>query len=171
MAQNKGGRPLKFKSVEELKEKIDAFFADCDPHPIEETYIDFPYHLVEVDAGKGKTKTRRERDFSAEPIPQIRTVMSEQKPYTITGLALWLQTSRDVIIDYEGKKAFSNTIKDAKLKCQNYTERHLYSGKNATGAIFSLKNNFDWRDTTEVENIHSGEVSFVNDVPRPSKNN
>jgi hypothetical protein len=27
--KNKVGRPLKFKTVEEMQEKIDAYFADC----------------------------------------------------------------------------------------------------------------------------------------------
>lgn len=27
-----GGRPLKFESAEELQEKIDLYFKDCDPH-------------------------------------------------------------------------------------------------------------------------------------------
>ena len=30
MGMNKSGRPLKFKTVKELQEKIDAYFADCE---------------------------------------------------------------------------------------------------------------------------------------------
>lgn len=102
-----GGRPLKFKTVEDLDEKIEAYFSEC-----------------------------KETD----------------KPMTITGLALALDTTRETILDYEDRKEFSDTIKRAKLRCQEYTENYLYTGKNATGAIFSLKNNYGWVDRTEVDN-------------------
>lgn len=84
------------------------------------------------------------------------------EPYTITGLALALDTSRETLLDYEVKDQFSDTIKKAKLKCQNYTERFLYNGKNATGAIFSLKNNYGWRDKQETDVTSDGQpLSFI----------
>lgn len=101
-----GGRPLKFDSVETLKNLIDGYFQDMDD--------------------KGK-------------------------PYTITGLALTLDTTRETLLDYEARDEFSDTIKKAKLKCHNYAEDFLYTGKNATGAIFNLKNNWGWRDKTEID--------------------
>lgn len=110
---NQGGRPLKFQSVEDMQEKIAAFFKDCDIKGL---------------------------------------------PYTITGLALALDTSRETLLDYEEKDGFSDTIKRAKLQCQNYTEVSLYNGKNATGAIFSLKNNYGWVDKTEQDLTTKGEA-------------
>ena len=32
-----------------------------------------------------------------------------------------------------------------------FTEEMLITGKNTAGVIFSLKNNFGWKDKTEVE--------------------
>ena len=100
------GRPLRYKTVEELQKLIDAYFEEAE---------------------------------------------SKGEPYTITGLALALDTTRELLIDYENKDAYSYTIKKAKLRCHNYAEKFLYNGKNPTGAIFNLKNNWGWRDKSEVE--------------------
>jgi hypothetical protein len=46
-------------------------------------------------------------------------------------------------LDYEDKDNYSDTVKRAKLKCENYAEMHLFNGKNGVvGAIFNLKNNY-----------------------------
>ena len=99
-----GGRPLKFKTPEELQEKIDVYF--------EET---------------------------------------KKEEWTITGLALALDTYRSVLCDYEtldNRKEYSNTIKKAKLKVEYSYELDLKkSGR--TGTIFALKN-FNWKDRQEL---------------------
>lgn len=83
---------------------------------------------------------------------------TNSKPYTITGLALALDTNRQTLINYEDKDEYFDTIKKAKSKCEQYVEEYLFNGKNVAGAIFNLKNNYnDWRDKTEVE--HSGEIN------------
>jgi hypothetical protein len=99
------GRPLKFKSPEEIKVIADAYFKKCD---------------------------------------------EDKKPYTITGLALALDTFRDVLIRYEEKDQFYNTIKKAKEKCQNYAELQGFEAKNPAFAIFCLKN-YGWSDKQELE--------------------
>lgn len=73
------------------------------------------------------------------------------EPITITGLALHLDTTKDVLMDYETKyeKEFQAVIRRAKMRCENYAEKKLYS-KTPTGAIFSLKN-FGWKDKSEQE--------------------
>lgn len=79
--------------------------------------------------------------------------------WTITGLALALDTSRVTLIEYcnaaesgERDVEFLNTIKKAKEKVENSYEIDLKkSGR--TGTIFALKN-FDWKD--KVENEHGG---------------
>lgn len=74
----------------------------------------------------------------------------EIKP-TVTGLALALGfASRQSLIDYEEKGEFFYTVKIAKLRVENYIEQRLYEA-NATGSIFNLKNNFAWKDKTEVD--------------------
>ena len=108
------GRPLKFASVKELQEKIDAYFAQTPP--------------------------------------------TQQ---TITGLALALDTYRDVLMDYQSGKYddkgksdndnrdFSNTIKRAKTRIENAYELSLRT-RGSAGDIFGLKN-FGWKDKTESE--------------------
>ncbi len=73
------------------------------------------------------------------------------KPYIITGLAYHLDTTRRTLLDYEDRDEFSHTIKRAKTKIEAYTEEQLYTPKIANGVAFNLKNNFGWRDKTEVE--------------------
>lgn len=73
------------------------------------------------------------------------------KPYTITGLANALDLSRQGLLEYGEKEAFSDTIKRAKRKVAEYVEEYLFTGKNQTGAIFNLKNNFGWKDRTETD--------------------
>jgi len=137
-----GGRPLKFQSVQELQTKIDAYFADCDPHMEEVT------EWVQARDSKGQLK---KDEHGLNYLVQVsHKVMTEQKPYTITGLALALDTSRETLLDYEDKAEFSDTIKKAKDKCHNYVEKSLLTG-NPTGAIFNLKNNYGWKDKTESE--------------------
>ena len=69
--------------------------------------------------------------------------------WTITGLALALDTSRRVLVEYGDKEEYSNAIRKAKLKVENGYEIDLKkSGRS--GTIFALKN-FDWKDKQETD--------------------
>jgi hypothetical protein len=118
-----GGRPLKFKSVKKLQAKIDSYFARCDKGES----VDI------VDRKTGKVAS-----------------IKRKIPYTITGLAIDLETTRETLCDYGKKDKFSDTIKTAKLRVENYNELQLHLGKHAAGPIFALKN-FGWKDKTEIE--------------------
>jgi hypothetical protein len=76
------------------------------------------------------------------------------KPYVISGLACFLDTTRETLLDYqnlESRKEYSDAIKKAKMKCQAYAEEHSF-GNNAAGAIFNLKCNYKYREQpTQVE--------------------
>lgn len=111
--KNKGGRPLKYETVEELDKAINKYFADC--------------NMLE-------------------------------EPYTITGLALALDVDRKTLINYEKRDEFFHTIKKAKLRVENYLEKKLIKDTSTTGIIFNLKNNFEWKDKSEVE--HSGAIKL-----------
>lgn len=66
-----------------------------------------------------------------------------QKPPTITGLALALGfTTRQGLLNYQGKKEFLDTITRAKAKVEQYTEERLFDRDGTNGAQFSLRNNF-----------------------------
>lgn len=72
-----------------------------------------------------------------------------RKPLSITGLALHLDTTRETLMDYQKRDGFSDAIKRAKLRIENYYEEHLLVGK-PTGPIFALKN-FGWKDSQQHE--------------------
>lgn len=102
------GRPLKFKTVDELQSKIDEYFSTVN-----------------------------------------------QDEWTITGLALHLDTYRQTLINYEEKDDFMDAIKKAKQKVEYSYELDLKkSGRS--GTIFALKN-FDWKDKTETDITTNGE--------------
>ena len=123
--KHSGGRPPKFRTEQELQLKIEEYFKSCWTQKINK--FGDPIFL--------RDKRGKQTDIA---------VLIQNKPYTITGLALFLDTSRDVLIDYEAKPRFSNTIKRAKQRCLAYTEAYLFTGKNPRGAIFNLKNNWSW---------------------------
>lgn len=130
----KAGRPLRFKTVEELEKAIQGYFDSC--------FELIPIKKKGKKGKKGKTEYRR----------------VQVKPFLITGLALHLNTSRQTLLEYEGEvegrekkdPRFADAIKKAKLIVENYVETQLF-GKNVVGPIFNLKNNFRWKDKTEVE--------------------
>ena len=115
------GRPKKFTDPDDLSKKIDAFFDDCDSKT----------QLITND--KGQTK------FLFEP-------------YTLSGLHLWLRCDDETFNSYENDHVFRPIIKQAKKRVENWVEKKSLTGDlNPTVSIFNLKNNFGWKDKTEVE--------------------
>lgn len=121
-----GGRPLKYKTPEELQTAIDAYFDYCNKRM-----------LKHWDKKAGK-----EVDFF------------HPEPYTMSGLAYHLGMSRRALINYKRKDEFLPTIKQARRKVEMDVERRLMEGQAVAGAIFNLKNNFGWKDRSEVEETH-----------------
>lgn len=154
------GRKLKFENVVELKQKIDAYFADCDPHMVEAT------EWVEARTKDGKLK--KDKNGLNYLVEITHKVLTPQKHYTVTGLATFLGTTRETLLDYGSGKydnedteddkgqQFSDTIKDAKSKIEAYAENFLFS-PSPTGTIFNLKNNFGWKDKTETDLTSGGD--------------
>ncbi len=155
------GRPMKFQDIDELRAMILEYFKNAAPHWEEQTeYID------RHDPKSGKIVIE---DGKVVQDKVIRKVKTKQKPLTVTGLAVALGTSRDVLLDYETTYSekypeFSNTIKEAKEQIKAYAEESLF-GTNTAGVIFSLKNNWGFKDKYETENTNR-EVKFINTVPR-----
>lgn len=87
-----------------------------------------------------------------------------QKEWTITGLALALDTSRKVLQEYEEKEEFSNTIKRLKGKVE-YAYELRGMDKGTAFDIFRLKN-MGWKDKTEVDTNISGELKTGNIDPK-----
>lgn len=77
------------------------------------------------------------------------------EPLTITGLALALDTTRETLCNYAEKEEFSDTVRRAKLRVENFAEKQLFLAKSATGPIFALKN-FGWADSQNLN--HGGQI-------------
>jgi len=132
------GRPLKFETVETLEEKINEYFESC----WEEVWF---------------TQEKREgkKVVCTEWVPALdrhgNIVKRLKERPCITGLAVFLDTSRKVLMEYEEKEEYSNTIKKAKNLCEYYAEQGTISGAIPPGAgVFILKN-FGWTDKQEIE--------------------
>ena len=128
------GRPLKWNTPEELQLKIDEYFDSC---------WDFKRDMFggriedKIPVGvtdNGKTKWKKNG-----------YVMKQVKPYTVSGLAVYLGTSRETLMNYQKRDEYFDAIKSAKDRVYAYVEESLFYGK-PTGAIFSLKNNYGWKD-------------------------
>ena len=116
----KVGRPKIFKSVEEVEEKINAYFKYCE---------------------------------------------DKDKPYTMSGLAYYLDVDRRTIVNYTKEEEFFPVIKKARDRVQMQLEENALLNKgNPTFTIFNLKNNFDWKDKieTNAENFEQINKSLHN---------
>ena len=116
-----GGRPPKYKKKEEVEGLIEQYFKGCEGAPF----------IME----------------NGEPLMNKygEVVIVGAKPPTMTGLALALGfTSRQSLLNYQGKKEFVDSITRAKAKVEEYAESRLYDRDGAKGAEFSLKYNFKW---------------------------
>lgn len=157
------GRPPKWATVEELQKLIDEYFLSC-LAPVME-WIDNPEYDKDGDEIKNEDIAPRiyvhKKDGNGNPIYE------QIKPYTISGLALALGTSRATLLDYEKellesfdedlRKQFSYAIKGAKQRVEEYLERYMFEGKNQTSSIFVAKNNFGWIDRTERDLTTKGD--------------
>lgn len=125
----KVGRKLKFKTVEKLEEAIKEYFDNCDNRLIQ-----------------GYDNKNNEQFAYISP-----------EPYTMSGLAYALDMDRRSLLNYGKRGQFFPTIKRARRRVATDVERRLMEGKNAAGAIFNLKNNFGWKDESQVKNTHKFE--------------
>lgn len=127
--KGKAGRPPKYKSKEEIEEKIENYFKEC------------AGEILKNSAG--------------EPIidKKGKPILINEKPPTITGLALALGfASRQALLNYQEKKEFNDTITRAKSRVEEYAETRLFDKEGSAGAQFSLRNNFDgWYDKPPSE--------------------
>lgn len=118
----------RYKSPEEMQEVIDRYFDECAGKPL----TDDEGHVL--------------LDKYGSP------VIIGAKPPTVTGLALALGfTSRQALLNYQGKKQFVDTVTRAKSRIEEYTEARLFDRDGAKGAIFSLAHNFKgWKEKDDT---------------------
>lgn len=95
----------------------------------------------------------------------IQDYLGSTEVPTMSGMAYALGMDRRSLLNYSKKEEFFPTIKRARDFIEAFNEEQLISGKgNVAGLIFNLKNNFNWKDKTEVEQevkITERTVEFV----------
>lgn len=145
----KEGRPLKYKNLEELEAAITKYFQSC---WLNAPLTDKNGHAI--------------LDDNEKPI----FTKTQIQPYTVTDLAISVGLSRRQLIEYQnGREDFNNAITRAKEYCQAYAERSLFLLKNPSGAQFSLKNNWHWKDKQEIEQVGAStqvNIAFVGEHTR-----
>lgn len=141
------GRPLKFETVEELETQINLYFDDCDKR--EDTRVWSHDEIIEQE-GK-RVCTNCWQGERTKGCLLVSGYLKLPRPYTVTGLAVWLDTSRQTLLNYEMRSEFFDTIARAKQRIENYAEEKLFDMKTPTrGVIFSLSNNSDgWTEKTQ----------------------
>jgi hypothetical protein len=81
-------------------------------------------------------------------------------PPSMTGLALHLNVSRQVLVDYSKTDEYSKLLERAKLMCENVLEERMINGTPPTGIIFILKNNYGWNDKVQVDQTIKGTINL-----------
>ena len=133
------GAPRKWKSAKAMQKAIDAYFESCKGTPL----------VIDGDVATDKYG---------------RPIILDEKPPTVTGLALALGfASRQALINYQDRPEFNDTVTRAKSRCEEYAESRLYDKDGANGAKFSLGCNFGWREVSETK-ISADPVKIVIDV-------
>lgn len=142
-------RPKQFRTAKEMQRHIDMYF-DKVRFNAEEEDIDtvFPHFKDKYSASKAD-KARLE---------EVR----EKRPL-VTGLALFLNLTRQGLINYEKRDLFVDTVKRAKTRVEMAIEESLYGG-NAAGPIFNLKNNFQWVDEKTNVNVEKSHDEWVKEL-------
>ena len=144
--KNVGGRPPKYTNKEEIIEKIDNYFKDCDGELLR-------------DPETGEVVL----DKFNNPI------FLNRRPPTSAGLARALGfKSRTSLFEYRGKKEFKDVIDDAILRLEERTEERLFDRDGSNGAKFSLQNNFRrWNADKEAAESRAPAVNIICDIPKP----
>jgi hypothetical protein len=119
------GRPRKYETVDSMSEAIEAYFRKCDGRVVKE---------VVTQSGK-----------------KVLVDVPKPEPYTIQGIAVWLDLTTEGLREYQMREEFSVTIKKAKQRIEANKVVHMLDGDGSTtGYIFDLKNNHGWKDKRDI---------------------
>lgn len=87
------------------------------------------------------------------------------KPYTVTGLCVYLDIHKETLIEYGKRPEYTEAVKRAKQRVENYVEEGLLNGSiNPIGGIFNLKNNFGWVDRLDINATSQPEQLTPSDI-------
>ena len=137
-----GGRPSIWTDPEELEQEINDYF-DCITRYIPRT------ESVQVGTDHNNKPIMEDKpvlDVQGRPTTKLEWLETP----TLAGLAEKLKVDRKTLLNYSYKDEFFPSIKKAKSRIETFESQRLNERPAAAGTIFSLKNNYGWKDTTEI---------------------
>ena len=153
-----GGRPLKFQSVEELQQQIDAYFAECERE--EDTRVfrhGEKFQWTDKETGQHERCLEcRGRILDEFKLPTrgcilVRGELKEETKATITGLALALGCDKETIRDYRERDGFSAPIKSAYLRVEQEHELNLHDARVPPAKTIFALSNFGWKNPQHID--------------------
>ena len=142
-----GGRPRKYDNREDLQRDIDAYFAKCDNTIIKKQHV----------TGKGIT------------------IVETPTPYTMAGLAVALDMSRETLCAYRREQEYSDIITHARRKIEAQRIEHgltgCYDSKIAALDLasnhgYATKQDMTFTDTTVRDEITPEELEEAREAIR-----
>lgn len=111
-------------------------------------------------------KYKSEEELSKGIEEYFEDCKKREKPYTMTGLAVWLGIDRTTLIRYGKKDKYATLIKKAKDRVEQQIEENILDGTfNTTAGIFNLKANYKWDDGNKVEvTVNHPKTEKVEDI-------
>jgi len=130
------GRPLKFKSPEELQKKIDAYFEHCD-----NTIIKIQH-----------------------PFSKGITTVKTSKPYDIAGLASFLDTNRQTLLNYQAQEPYFDVISRAKERIEaDIVAKSMLGIYNPKIAALNLASNYNYSEKQDIDVKKTLEITMSDD--------
>lgn len=121
--KSKGGRKRRFETPEALAKACKSYFNSCWRPKVDERGA-FIY------------------------TPEGKLVFEQYRPYTMSGLALFLGISSEALRKYGKEEEYEEIISIARQYVEMYTEEQLMNGLNT--AKVSLEHNFGWGKSEET---------------------
>jgi hypothetical protein len=81
-------------------------------------------------------------------------------PYTLSGLAYWLDIDSKTLYNYSKIDKYFPTIHRARERCRQYAHESLYDRDKSRGAQFDLSANYDMSERVKVDSTISGDFAI-----------
>lgn len=136
--RHRTGRPLAIRDAQELKRKVDDYFATQTGWKV-------------VGTKKVAGPDGSEREVAVERL----------RPATLSGLAVHLGIDRRTLLAYKDRADFLPILAHARARCEAYLEEGALSGElNGQFAKHVTQNNFGWQDKSEVKQTVTARVDM-----------
>ena len=120
--------------------------------------------MTEKHAGGRPPKYNNAEEIEEVIQKYFKECENKKRPLTMSGLAYALGIDRRTLINYSKEEKFFHTIKRAKEYIEQTLEERLISTSGvATGIIFNLKNNYDWKDKQDIDSNVNTEIKVTLD--------